>query len=215
MGKARGCLQLLRAMVGRWRARRAARRRPFTNDSRFFHENRSPTLLIAFIRPSATLLIVRGACPTPFSNGAPFLPHTDSGQIFLLRRRRRRKLSTLDETDLEITIDAFHSGAEARTRPVSNQTKRRPRQFCITRRGSLSFQVSRELTLPEERIEDTSSRYRELLRFSVSRSFLFLSSPFFSLSFLFSYRYGIRYRIPFVRVVYHYKRYTGERVKNV
>lgn len=110
MGKARGCLQLLRAMVGRWRARRAARRRPFTNDSRFFHENRSPTLLIAFIRPSATLLIVRGACPTPFSNGAPFLPHTDSGQIFLLRRRRRRKLSTLDETDLEITIDAFHSG---------------------------------------------------------------------------------------------------------
>ena len=111
MGKARGCLQLLRAMVGRWRARRAARRRPFTNDSRFFHENRSPTLLIAFIRPSATLLIVRGACPTPFSNGAPFLPHTDSGQIFLLRRRRRRrKFSTLDETDLEITIDAFHSG---------------------------------------------------------------------------------------------------------
>lgn len=213
MGKARGCLQLLRAMVGRWRARRAARRRPFTNDSRFFHENRSPTLLIAFIRPSATLLIVRGACPTPFSNGAPFLPHTDSGQIFLLEKKKEE---TFDfGGDLEITIDAFHSGAEARTRPVSNQTKRRPRQFCITRRGSLSFQVSRELTLPEERIEDTSSRYRELLRFSVSRSFLFSSSPFFSLSFLFSYRYGIRYRIPFVRVVYHYKRYTGERVKNV
>lgn len=108
MGKARGCLQLLRAMVGRWRARRAARRRPFTNDSRFFHENRSPTLLIAFIRPSATLLIVRGACPTPFSNGAPFLPHTDSGQIFLLEKKKEE---TFDfGGDLEITIDAFHSG---------------------------------------------------------------------------------------------------------
>lgn len=145
MGKARGYLELLRAMVCRWRARRAA---PiYQRLAPSFHENRSPTLLIAFIRPSATLLIVREACPTLFSNGAPFLPQRIADRVFFSASGGEEEKEEEEEENFRLSTrriegassrlgnNAFHSGLRRLGR---FQIKQRPRQFCITRRGSLS-----------------------------------------------------------------------------
>lgn len=173
MGKAPG-LQLLRWFAG------GAHR--FTNSR--FHENRSPPTLLIRVYSAHCLLRrltdCQGACPTLFSNGAPFLPQRIADRFSSLRR----------EEDFRLSIEGILAAKEIRLRRVFTPTDHHSAGFksnkapTVLHNATARFlpAVSRVDTAGTTLIEDMSQRCRQLLRFflfPLSIDTKYLSSPLY------------------------------------